>query len=115
DHTITIKDFHFEKGALVLIRNTKIEKSLNRKMRPRYLGPVIVVARNRGGAYILCELDGTVFHRPLAAFQIIPYLTQQSITLPLHALDINLNRLKEMQESETLDDEDYGSPLPEEE
>ncbi|KAG6838569.1 hypothetical protein C0991_010531, partial [Blastosporella zonata] len=48
DHTVTIKDFHFKKGALVLIRNTKIEKSLNQKMRPRYLGPVIVVARNRG-------------------------------------------------------------------
>ncbi|KAG6860212.1 hypothetical protein C0991_012181 [Blastosporella zonata] len=29
DYTITIKDFHFKKGALVLIRNTKIEKSLN--------------------------------------------------------------------------------------
>ncbi|KAG6864125.1 hypothetical protein C0991_012284 [Blastosporella zonata] len=108
DHMVTIKDFHFKKGALVLIRNTKIKKSLNQKM-------VIVVARNHGGAYILCELDGTVFHRPLATFQIIPYLTRQSITLPLHALDIDLNRLKEMQESKTLDDKDYGSPLTEEE
>ncbi|TFK78078.1 hypothetical protein K466DRAFT_507784 [Polyporus arcularius HHB13444] len=39
DHTTTIRDFDFQRGALVLMRNTAIEKSLNRKMRPRYLGP----------------------------------------------------------------------------
>jgi hypothetical protein len=58
----TIRDFDFKLGDLVLVRNTAIEKALNWKMRARYLGPVIVLARNRGGAYILSDLDGSVFH-----------------------------------------------------
>ncbi|KAG6913587.1 hypothetical protein DXG01_005771 [Tephrocybe rancida] len=103
----TLHDFNFKKGNLVLVRNTKIEKSLNRKMRPRYLGPVIVIARNKGGAYILCELDGSVFHRPLAAFRLIPYLARRTIEITEDILDIDLSRLKEMKDSEEKDDEDY--------
>src|ERR1700677_4101809 len=56
-HEKTIRNFDFKQGDLVLMRNTKIKKLLNRKMRPRYLGPLIVVSRNYGGAYILCDLD----------------------------------------------------------
>src|SRR5271156_6475535 len=33
EHAHTIKDFNFKPGDLVLVRNTAIEKSLNRKMR----------------------------------------------------------------------------------
>ena len=43
-HEKTICDFNFKKGALVLIQNMAIEKALNKKMRPRYLGPMIVVS-----------------------------------------------------------------------
>jgi hypothetical protein len=53
---------------LVLMHNTQIEKSLNKKMCARYIGPLIVVSHNYGSAYILSELDGTVLHRPIAAF-----------------------------------------------
>ena len=95
------------------MRNTAIEKSLNRKMRPRYLGPLIVVSRNKGGAYIICELDGTVFDCPIAAFRIIPYHACKSIALPDIALDISTAHLREMEEStitgadneDTIDDE----------
>src|SRR5438309_10100498 len=74
EHAATIKDYNFQLGDLVLMRNTAIKKALNRKMRARYLGPLIVISRNKGSAYILTELDSTLFDRPVAAFHIIPYL-----------------------------------------
>jgi uncharacterized protein (DUF1919 family) len=67
-----ICNFCFKPGDLVLVCNTAIEKALNRKMCPRYTGPLVVMSRNCGGAYILCELDGTLSHSPFAAFRVLP-------------------------------------------
>jgi hypothetical protein len=80
-------------------------------MRPRYLGPLIVISRNRGGAYILAELDGSVFDRPLAAFRVIPYFARTKITLPPlnELLDISQRRLTEMENSDEVDNDD-GPP-----
>jgi hypothetical protein len=72
-HLRTPKDFDFQCGSLVLMHNTQIEKSLNKKMCARYIGPLIVVSCNYGSAYILSELDGTVLHRPIAVFHLLPY------------------------------------------
>jgi hypothetical protein len=63
------------------MRNTQIEKSLNKKMHARYIRPLIVVLCNYGSAYILSELDGTVLHRPIAAFRLLPYFACKSIPL----------------------------------
>ena len=68
EHAATIVKYNFTLGDLVLIRNTAIGKSLNQKMRARYLSPLIVISQNKGGAYIIAELDGSVFDRPIAAF-----------------------------------------------
>ena len=87
--------------------NTAIGKSLNRKMRPRYLGPLIVISRNFGGAYILCELDGSTLHRPVAAFRLVPYFARKSIPLPENFADIDTARLREMEETADID-EDYA-------
>ncbi|KAI0054529.1 hypothetical protein BV25DRAFT_1765069, partial [Artomyces pyxidatus] len=107
DHPSIIKDFAFPKGALVLMRNTAIEKSLNRKMRARYLGPYVVLSRNRGGAYILAELDGATFDRPVAAFRLVPYLARKQLTLPplQDFIDVPLSRIAELEDSDEIDPE----------
>ena len=89
------------------MRNTQIEKSLNRKMRPRYLGPLIVIARNFGGAYILCELDGSVLHCPIAAFRVLPYLAWKSIPLPPDFADIDEEHLKQLRTTVEVDEDMY--------
>lgn len=119
DHAASIRDFDFKRGSIVLVRNTAIEKALNRKMRPRYLGPYVVLSRNRGGAYIVSELDGAVFDRPIAAFRLLPYLARTTIDLPwLDAddyLDISTARLREMEASVSLGDDDEDGEGAEEE
>jgi transposase InsO family protein len=105
DHVATIRDFDFQRGDLVLVRNTAIEKALNRKMRARYIGPLVVISRNKGGAYIICELNGSVFDRPVAAFRVIPYFARKSLTLPNldDFLDVSSDRLQEMESSDVSD------------
>ena len=101
----------------MLIRNTAIEKSLNRKMRARYLGPLIVISRNRGGAYIIAELDGAVFDRPIAAFRVIPYFTRQSIPIPPleELIDVSTRHLCELEDSTSADpDEENEDTAPDE-
>ena len=65
-----IKNYNFAPGSLVLVWNTRIENDLSHKMKPRYLGPLLVVRQNRNNAYILAELDGSVHKLPFAGFQI---------------------------------------------
>src|SRR6267154_6311142 len=108
EHSATIRDFNFQSGDLILVRNTAIEKSLNRKMRARYLGPLVVVSRNKGGAYIICELDGSVFDRPVAAFRVIPYFACTKIAIPdlSDFLDISTERLRDMERAQSNGDDD---------
>ena len=103
EHRTAIKNFDFKPGRLVLLRNSQLEMSLNTKMQPRYTGPLVVVSRNRGGAYILCELDGAVLHRPIAAFRVIPYLPRKHIPLPDNFLDIDVDRLTHLETMEEVD------------
>jgi hypothetical protein len=56
---------------------------LNRKTKPRFFGPMVVVRRNRGGAYILAELDGAVSKLSYAAFRVIPYHARSRATIPV--------------------------------
>jgi hypothetical protein len=108
EHSATIRDFDFSRGDLVLVRNTAIEKALNRKMRARYLGPLVVVSRNKGGAYIICELNGSVFDRPVAAFRVVPYFARKAIAIPdlTEYLDISTDRLRDMESSASIGDDD---------
>ena len=94
-HSHTIWDFDFKARDLVLIQNTAIEKALNRKMRPQYFGPMVVISRNRGGAYIICDLDGMLGHAPIAAFRVVPYLAREKLELSdiEQYIDVSVSRL----------------------
>ena len=108
EHRYKIKGYNFKPGALVLVRNTTVESSLDRKMKARYLGPMVVVTRNKGGAYLVAELDGSVWHEKVGAFRLVPYFARHEIDLPggiESFVDISKKTLTELSES----DEDGGS------
>ena len=70
---------------------------------------------NKGGAYIIAKLDGSVFDRPVAAFRVIPYFACTSITIPPldKLLDISQSQLIQMEQSTWEDpeeeDDNYAS------
>ena len=114
-HSATITDYHFTLGDLVLIRNTAIEKSLNCKMHTRYLNPLIVISCNKGGVYIVAELNGAVFDHPIAMFRVIPYFMHQSIPIPPleELIDVSTCCLHELQDSISTDpDEENEDTIP---
>jgi len=73
----TIQRYNFMPGDLVLMRNSRIEKELNKKTKPRYLGPLVVIKRHTGGSYVLAELDGSISILRCAEFRVIPYHPRQ--------------------------------------
>ena len=83
DHGARIVDFNFQPGALVLVRNTCVEESLNRKTKPRYLGPMVVVRKTQGKSYIVTELDGAQSQLRVAAFRVIPYFARSHSSISL--------------------------------
>jgi len=66
---------------------------------------MIIISRNKGGAYIVAELDGSLYDRPIAAFRLIPYFARQHIDFPPleDLLDVSIERLREL-ENTTLED-----------
>ena len=98
----------FEPGSLVLVRNSATEMELNRKTKPRYLGPYQVVRAHDGGrSYILAELDGTIWNKYVATFRIIPYITRNDPRL--HALTGDNSEQSEESEPESADEDDNTS------
>jgi hypothetical protein len=78
-----IVDFDFKPGDLVLIRNTRIEESLNRKTKPRYIGPMVVVRKTPGTSYVVAELDGAQSQLRVAGFRVIPYFRRAHSSIPI--------------------------------
>jgi FMN phosphatase YigB (HAD superfamily) len=69
---------------------------------------MITVSRNRGGAYIICDLDGTLVHAPVAAFRVVPYFARHELDIPdlEEHLDVSVTRLRELEHSTTIDPDD---------
>lgn len=88
DFKAVIKDYKFKPKDLVLVRNTAIESLLDKKMKQRYLGPMIVVAENRGGSYILAEMTGAVWRQKVAKFRVVPYFARERINIPESIMEI---------------------------
>ena len=66
----------YQPGDLVLVRNTPIETSHDRKAHPRYLGPYQIMQKGHGKSYILQEMDGTVMKQSIATYRLMPYITR---------------------------------------
>ena len=60
---------------------------MDRKSKPRYLGPYQIVRQTRGGSYILQELDGAVSRRGVARFRLLPYISREGKQLQKMALE----------------------------
>ena len=92
-----IKEFKFQPGHLVLVRNSRFDKGLANKTKPRFLGPMVVIRKTRGGSYILGELDGALSKLRFAAFRLIPYLPRDIRSIPVTRLaDIPQEELEDL-------------------
>ena len=79
----TIVDFDFKPGSLVIVRNTKFDKTLSDKTKPQYFGPMVVIRRTKGGSYVLGELDGSLSKLRFAAFRLSPYSPRDLKAVPV--------------------------------
>ena len=113
DFKAVIRDFVFKPGDLVMVRNTAIESSLDKKMKPRYNGPMIVVRRNKGGSYIIAEMTGAVWQHKVARFRVVPYFARRKIELPdgiMAIIDVDqeaLDRIENLPEEDIDNSRDY--------
>ncbi len=66
----------YKTGELVLVRNSAIELSHNRKHQPRYLGPYEVDQKASEKSYTLKDLDGSPFQHRIATSRLLPYISR---------------------------------------
>ena len=107
-----IADYTFALGLLVLMQNSKVRMSLDGKMKPRYLGPYVVVCRTQGGSYIIAELDGSVTCFRVGAARLLPYRARTKIKMPLgDFIQSSVSELDDLEdEIENSDGEDEAEP-----
>ncbi|EJU02689.1 hypothetical protein DACRYDRAFT_32542, partial [Dacryopinax primogenitus] len=80
DYEHILADYDFKPGTLVLICNTQIEKELDQKSKPQFLGPMVVVTHTARGSYVIANLDGAILKAQIVQFQVYPYHQQSDCT-----------------------------------
>ncbi|KNZ82036.1 hypothetical protein J132_08381 [Termitomyces sp. J132] len=101
EHKNSIKDFSFKPLDLVLVKNMITESSYSAKMLPHFHGPMVLIAKTKGGNYIVAELDGSVWQTRVAAFRVVPYKAQKQLELSQSLeqwVDITPKKLKGLRE-----------------
>ena len=74
----------YKSGELVLVRNSAIELSHNRKHQPRYLGPYEIHEKASEKSYTLKDLDGTLFRQRIGTFRLLPYISRRHQFMQSH-------------------------------
>jgi hypothetical protein len=69
----TIPTYQFAPSDLILVCNSCLEASLDRKTKPQWIGPMVIVQQTTHRAYLLAEIDGAISKLRFAAFRVIPY------------------------------------------
>ena len=64
----------YQPDELVLVRNTAIEMSHDRKHKARYLGPYQIIEQTPTGQYNVKELDGTPLPHKIVPWRLMPYI-----------------------------------------
>ena len=118
-YTHSIKMYKFTTGNLILVQNSHVEMSLDRKTKPRWIGPMVVVRQTKGGSYVLSELDGSVSKLCFTAFHVILYHARKHIAIDPESFfkypgDDNEEDEAEEEEEESNDKETSGGESDEE-
>jgi hypothetical protein len=105
-----IKDYNFQPGSLILVRNFRSEKELNRETKPRYMGSMVVLCQTTDGSYMLAELDGVVSNLQFTTFRLVPYHARTNFTIPQYFTEYDDDELDSIAEKadEELDNEESG-------
>jgi hypothetical protein len=102
-----IKLHNFQPGAYVLVCNSKVEYELSKKMKPRYLGPMVVVRCMKGGSYMLAELDGAISKLRFTTFRVIPYYLHCDERISVTEMTgVDDESIDKMEASETVEPEE---------
>jgi hypothetical protein len=92
--------YQFAPGDLVLVHNSHIEVSLDRKTKPRWIGPMVIVWQTTQGAYILTEIDGAVSKLRFATFRVIPYHARWRMNIDLETFFVFPDADEETEDAE---------------
>jgi hypothetical protein len=104
----TIRMYQFNPGDLILVQNSCIEASLDRKTKPQWIDPMAIVWQTSHRAYILAEMDSAISKLHFATFHVIPYHAHQKAPINLETFFVLPDTNEEMEDErdETDTDED---------